>query len=83
MEPVVKSEILPHPDAPPEPKAPKPDLDMFPLPPLPEFPFSPPPPQPDISDTATALLISFTMGAIVAGALAYSFSKKNCNGCPL
>tara|TARA_B100001250_G_C19815924_1_gene798383 strand:- start:6390 stop:6692 length:303 start_codon:yes stop_codon:yes gene_type:complete len=84
--PTVKSEVLPHPDAPPP--SPPPLVKQLagegPLPELPPFPpfdFAPPPS--DVSDTAFALLISFAIGAVFAGALAYSFSKKSCNTCPL
>jgi len=46
---------------------------------LPPFLF--PPADPPASDIATTLLLSFALGAVFAGALAYSFSKKSCNGC--
>lgn len=46
---------------------------------LPPFLF--PPADPPASDLATTLLLSFALGAVFAGALAYSFSKKSCNGC--
>jgi len=97
MTPSVKSEVLPHPDAPPPSPPPLPPKltkqfagELGPIPalppmppfkgPIPELDF--PPPLPDASDTAFALLISFAIGAVFAGALAYSFSKKSCNTCP-
>jgi len=89
MTPSVKSEVLPHPDAPPPSPPPLakqcagelgPLGELGPMPcPLPPFDFPPPP---DTSDTAIALLISFAIGAVFAGALAYSFSKKSCSTCP-
>ena len=79
MTPSVKSEVLPHPDAPtPPPLAKQCAGELGPCP-LPPFDFPPPP---DTSDTAIALLISFAIGAVFAGALAYSFSKKSCSTCP-
>ncbi len=84
--PTVKSEVLPHPDAPvPEPPKLSKQFagELGPIPEMPPLDFPPYFAPPDASDTAYALLISFAIGAVFAGALAYSFSKKSCSTCPL